>query len=95
MSWLYLSNPCALFLPIAHGACGCRRRPVFPAPSGHEGATKMQDSGESRAVRTRACVLLRCHRPRRRAIQYSRDGVVQSRVPRVMTPEHEAQALRT
>src|SRR5436190_23775070 len=34
MSWLYLSNPCAFFLPIAHGAAGAvgarlSLRPLF------------------------------------------------------------------
>ena len=56
MSWLYLSNPCAPFLPIAHGACGCRRRPAFPAPSVQERANEMQDSGEKHAAGMRVHV---------------------------------------
>ena len=28
-------------LPIAHGCCGCRRRPTFPAPSVREGANEI------------------------------------------------------
>ena len=30
-------------LPIAHGDCGCRRRPVFPAPSVHRRANEMTE----------------------------------------------------
>ena len=43
-----------LLLHIAHGSCGCRRHPAFPAPSRFRGPTNWQSSGENRAVRTRA-----------------------------------------
>ena len=45
-----------LLLHIAHGSCGCRRHPAFPAPSRMRGPTNWQSLGENRAVRLRAHV---------------------------------------
>src|SRR5262249_8837184 len=45
MSRLYLSNPCAFLLPIAHGAAGRSRRPAFPAPSDLRGTANFAELG--------------------------------------------------
>src|SRR5215475_8282194 len=42
---------CVSFLPIAHGACGRSRRPVFPAPSVQERANEIAKLRRNRAVR--------------------------------------------
>jgi len=47
MAWLYLSNPCAFLLPIAHGAAGAAGARLSLRPLSKEGATKSQSSGES------------------------------------------------
>ena len=44
------------FYPIAHGACGCRRHPAFPAPSFRRGSKRDAKLRRFRAVRTRAHV---------------------------------------
>jgi hypothetical protein len=57
MSWLYLSNPCASsYYPIAHGACGCRRHPAFPAPSAQEGQRIAKLRRKSRRENETACL---------------------------------------
>ena len=47
MSWLYLSNPCAFFLPIAHGAAGAAGARLSLRPLFEEGANEMQDPDEN------------------------------------------------
>jgi hypothetical protein len=45
MSWLYLSDPCALPTTNCTRRCGCRRRPTFPAPSAQRGCNETAQPG--------------------------------------------------
>jgi len=50
MSWLYLSKPCAFFLPIAHGDAGAAGARLSLRPLIGERVNEMQASGDFRAV---------------------------------------------
>src|SRR3954464_7111140 len=103
MSRLYLSNPCGLLITHCTRRCGRSRRPAFPAPSVREGATKMQSSGEIRAVRTRAYVShavashTHCPHPEERRSRVSKDGHGLDRGLMIRdalrAPHHEGQLL--
>src|SRR6186713_503259 len=68
MSWLYLSNPCAFLLPIAHGAAGAVGARLFPAPLLRRGATNLRQLRRKRAARMPSAVVARLDQ----ATQYSR-----------------------
>src|SRR6476660_1351135 len=59
---------------------GCSAHPAFPAPSSREGR-RNETSGKSCREKAKLCLEMatqaphtRCHAPRRRGIQYSRDA---------------------
>ena len=68
----------------AQWTAGASRHPVFPAPSFIGGEATKQSSGEISRESAKVCLRLRtrCHRPRRRAIQYSRDACDRAEKPR-------------
>src|ERR1043166_3762380 len=65
MSWLYLSNPCAFLLPIAHGAAGAVSARLFLRPLSRRERRIRKPRAKPRRENESACLStsLRAKRP--------------------------------
>src|SRR4051794_31380259 len=72
---------CSILLQLSHMRPRVRRAPGLPCALYFRGPTKCKTSGASRRE-----INLRCHRPRRRTIQYSEIVMIELRSRGVLDP---------